>query len=140
VRHVVFIAVNSFAKPAKGWDREETPPGSLSAAAAAAGITMDRYSMETLLLARDEFTKYQQQTLDADGPGMKFHLIHLSFTQFEDEQRKNYLLSIPTSFFLPATSVRELENAGRQLLDENKTFQQLLRDLGATRKDRPLNP
>jgi NTE family protein len=140
VRTVVCISVNAFAKQPKEWDKRERPPGSLTAAAASAGITMDRYSIDTLMLAREEFQILQRE-LSPNGDGnVKFYPIHLSFTQFREPKQKNFFLGMPTSFFLPATAVKELENAGRQLLDESETFQRLLKDLGATRKNAPVTP
>lgn len=137
VRRVVLISVNAYAKQPKDWDRSETPPGSLKSAAASAGITMDRYSMDTLMLAREEFQKFQQEMAEVSDEPVKFYPIHLSFTQFKDNPSRHFFLSLPTSFFLPTAAVEKLEEAGRNLLDQNSIFQQLIEDLGATRKTAP---
>jgi NTE family protein len=112
------------------WYQKETPPGSLRAAATAAGLTLDRYSVETLELAREEFGRWKE-TLGNGNQQVEFYPIFLSFTNFKDDTKRNFFLSVPTSFFLPPTAVDELGEAGRTLLNENDVYQKLLKDLGA---------
>ena len=92
---------------------------------------MDRYSLETLLLAHEEFRRFQSEIKDETGTEVKFYTMHLSFTKFREKRQQNFFLNIPTSFFLPTAAVDELEKAGRDLLRESSTFQNLLDDLGA---------
>ncbi len=140
VKRVVLISVNAYSSPPKDWDQREAPPGSLTTASAAAGHTLDRYSIETLELAREEFERWRQRLKQRDNQSnpVEFYPINLAFTKFKKPEQKNFFLSLPTSFFLPSTAVDELENAGRNLLEDDPVFQQLLKDLGATRKTAPV--
>jgi NTE family protein len=130
VKRVILLSVNAYSSPQKDWDTKETPPGALRAAATAAGLTLDRYSVETLELAREEFGRWKERLGNGDHP-VEFYPIFLSFTNFKDDTKRNFFLSVPTSFFLPPASVDELGKAGRTLLNENEVYQKLLKDLGA---------
>jgi NTE family protein len=131
VRRVVLLSVNAYSSPPKDWDRREAPPGSLRAAAAAAALTLDRYSEETLQLAREEFDRWKHELGNNSSQPVEFYPIFLSFTNFKEPRQRNFFLSVPTSFFLPPAAVDELGRAGRTLLEENEVYQKLLRDLGA---------
>jgi NTE family protein len=99
------------------------------AATAAASLTLDRYSTETLELVRTEFARWQRQM--GEGGELKLYPIMLNFSSFKDPAKRNFFLNLPTSFFLSAPDVDKLREAGRQLLSENEVFKQLLVDLSA---------
>jgi NTE family protein len=134
VKRVVLLSVNAYSSPPKDWDRRETPPGSLISAAAAASHTLDRYSVETLAMAREEFGRWKHEIGNNSAQPVEFYPIFLSFTNYKEDKRRNFYLSLPTSFFLPPTAVDELGRAGRELLNEDEVYQKLLRDLGARPK------
>jgi NTE family protein len=127
----VVISANAYSAPEKDWDKSPSPPGALKSAAAAASLTLDRYSLETLELVRSEFSRWQRQ-LGAVSD-LKLYPIMLNFSNFKDPKQRNFFLNLPTSFFLPAPDVDKLREAGHQLLRENEVFQELLRDLAAER-------
>lgn len=131
VKRLVVISANAYSSPEKDWDKSPAPPGALSSAAAAASLTLDRYSVETLELVRTEFSRWQR-TLGAVSD-VKFYPIMLNFSNFKDVAQRNFFLNLPTSFFLPATDVDRLREAGRGLLQDNPVFQDLLRDLAGER-------
>lgn len=127
VRRLVVISANAYSSPAKDWDKSPAAPGSLVSAAAAASLTLDRYSVETLELVRSEFDRWQREM---GGTGnVKLYPVMLNFSNFKEAAKRNFFLNLPTSFFLPAPDVDKLRDAGHQLLRENTVFQQLLKDL-----------
>jgi NTE family protein len=128
VKKIVVISANAYSSPAKDWDSKPSPPGSIALAAAAAAHTLDRYSIETLQLFRDEFERWQGK-LGVDTE-IKLYPIMLSFTKFKDTQQKNFFLSLPTSFFLQSTQIDKLREAGHTLLYDNDDYKKLLTDLG----------
>jgi len=129
VKRLVVISANAYSAPEKDWDKSPAAPGALTAAAAAASLTLDRYSLETLELVRTEFSRWQRQ-LGTVGD-VKLYPIMLSFSNFKDPKQRNFFLNLPTSFFLPGADVDRLREAGRLLLQDDPVFQELLRDLSA---------
>lgn len=128
VKKLVVISANAYSSPAKDWDKSPAAPGSLLSAAAAASLTLDRYSVETLELVRSEFSRWQREM---GGTGnVKLYPVMLNFSNFKEAAKRNFFLNLPTSFFLPGPDVDKLRDAGHVLLRENSVFQELLKDLG----------
>ncbi len=132
VKRLVVISANAYSAPEKDWDKSPSPPGSLASAAAAASLTLDRYSLETLELMHTEFSRWQRQLGTVSE--VKLYPIMLNFSNFKDAAQRNFFLNLPTSFFLPATDVDKLREAGHQLLQENEVFQELLQDIAQERE------
>jgi len=130
-RKIVLISVNAYASPDRTWDQSESPPNSVSTAAAAASHTLDQRSLETIDYLQEGLERLQM--LVQMPPEVKLYPVFLSFTNFRDQQQQRFYLNLPTSFFLPGTQVDKLREAGRQLLRADPAFQQLLKDLGAKR-------
>jgi len=128
-RKVVVIGVNAYSSPEKDWDTKESPPGSLSTAAAAAGHTLDRNSLNTLDRIREGFEQWRTDL--SKRKDVKLYSIYLSFTNFKDKSDQRFFLNLPTTFFLPSTDVEKLRDAGHRLLRDNESFRELLQDLGA---------
>ena len=125
---IVLIIVNAYASPDRDWDKRESPPGAFSTAAAATSHTLDQRTLETVDYLREALTDMRVRLqLPAD---VKIYPVFLSFTNFRDVKQQRFYLNLPTSFFLPATDVDKLREAGRELLREDANYQQLLRDLG----------
>ena len=126
---IVLIIVNAYASPDRTWDRSESPPGAFSTAAAAASHTLDQRTLETVDYLREALGDLRVRLqLPAD---VKIYPVFLSFTNYRDQKQQRFFLNLPTSFFLPATDVDKLREAGRDLLRQDSIYQQLLRDLGA---------
>jgi NTE family protein len=128
-RKVVIIGVNAYSSPEKDWDTKESPPGSLSTAAAAASHTLDHNSLNTLDRVREGFEQWRTDL--SKQKDVKLYSIYLSFTNFKDKSDQRFFLNLPTTFFLPSADVDKLRDAGHRLLRDNETFRELLQDLGA---------
>lgn len=129
-RKIVLIIVNAYASPDRDWDRHESPPGSITMAAAAASHTLDQRSLDSIDDLKAGLETLRQR-LDLPQE-VKLYPVFLSFTNFRDVKQQQFYLNLPTSLFLPGTSVDKLREAGRELLRQDQTYQELLRDLGAT--------
>ena len=129
-RKMILIIVNAYATPDRTWDRRESPPGSLSTAAAAASHTLDQRTLDTVDYLRDALADLRARLQLSDE--VKIYPVFLSFTNYRDQKQRSFFLNLPTSFFLPATDVDRLREAGRDLLRRDVTYQELLHDLGAT--------
>ena len=130
-RKVILISVNAFSSPDRDWKNKPSPPGSISTAAVAAGITLERNSWNTLDRVREGFERWREDL--AKQKDVTLYPIYLSFTNFKDQRDQRFFLNLPTSFFLPAADVEKLREAGHLLLRESESFNQLVRDLGAHR-------
>jgi NTE family protein len=130
-RKIVLISVNAYASPDRDWDRRETPPGSVTTAAAAASHTLDQRSLETIDYLKEALSELRKRVEIRDD--VKLYPVFLSFTNFREPQQQRFYLNLPTSFFLPGTDVDKLREAGRELLRQDPIYQELLRDLGAAR-------
>jgi NTE family protein len=137
-RKIILIVVNAYASPERNWDRRERPPGSFSTAAAAASHTLDQRTLDTVDYFKEALRDLQiRLQLPRD---LKIYPVVLSFTNFRDVKQQQFYLNLPTSFFLPATDVDKLREAGRDLLRQDLTYQQLLMDLGCAGKSEARNP
>jgi len=126
-RKIVFISINAYASPDRDWDRRETPPGSLTTAAAAAGHTLDQRTLDTVDYLREGLERLRTRVEIRDD--VEIYPIFLSFTNFREQKQQHFYLNLPTSFVLPGTDVDKLREAGRELLHDNPEFQRLLKDL-----------
>ncbi len=129
-RKIVLIIVNAYASPDRNWDRYESPPGSFTMAAAAASHTLDQRSLDSIDNLKEGLAVLRSR-LDLPQE-VKVYPVFLSFTNFRDLKQQRFYLNLPTSLFLPVTSVTKLREAGRELLRDDPNYQELLRDLGAT--------
>lgn len=130
-KKIVLISVNAYASPDREWDLKESPPSSVTTAAAAASHTLDQRSLETVDYLKEGIERLESR--DDMPKDIKLYPVFLSFTNFRDQQQQRFYLNLPTSFVLPGTQVDKLREAGRQLLRSDPAFQRLVQDLGARR-------
>jgi NTE family protein len=124
---VVLISVNAYSSPDKDWDTKDSPPGSISTAAAAADHTLEKNSWYMLDHMHERFDFWRKVT--ADQRDMKLYGVYLNFTNFRDKRDQRFFLNLPTTFVLPGANVEKLRAAGHTLLRENPVFNELLDDL-----------
>lgn len=72
-------------------------------------------------------------SLNADKAPVAFdiYLVHVSFKAIEDQSRREWFQSIPTTLELPREDVDALIGIAPELLHQDPEFQSLLHDLGA---------
>lgn len=103
---------------------------------------MARFSLlEAIPKTCDAYRKCQQtlerhcpdapQVQPDDECGFEPYVIHLNFRDIRDRKKRQTLLSMVTSFFLPSEDVQALIEAGQSLLRKDPEFQRLLNDLSA---------
>ncbi len=129
VRRVAFVVVNAFSSPEKDWDRHEQPPGAIEIAVSGAAIPMDRYSIETQELLRDQLNRWRDHQRTASGrtpAELAYYPIEISFAGIADPEERRFFYNQPTSFVLPDESVDRLRAIGARLLRESKDFQAFL--------------
>lgn len=138
-RHIVQIVVNAQARSRfPDLDRLAEVP-TLRAVAFAVANTTDRYSVETLAYAKAVLADVAA-TLAAKQRGrgckddgyVQANLVEITFDSLSDSERE-YFNALPTNFNLPAAAVDRLRETGARLLRSSPGYQQLLKDLSATR-------
>jgi NTE family protein len=127
-RKLVLVVVNACAQPSRDWDRHEKSPSSFSTAVAATSHTLDQHTLDTMDYMKEALVRLKGEI--QMPPDAKIYPVFLSFTNFRDPSRQQFFLNLPTSFFLHPPEVDALRAAGRELLQQNPTYQELLRDLG----------
>ena len=147
-RNIIIFVVNSLSTPSTGWNKSETPPGSINVLVKSAGVPIDRYSGEMVEQLRDIDARWRalrqiRGTLspaEEKDPAMKrivnvpdadIYVIDVSFKALQDESERDYLNELPTSFALPDEAVDRLRAAARSLIVNSPDLQQALRDQGA---------
>jgi len=129
VRKVVFVCANARVRSEAGWDRKAKVPRSIPTAIAADSVTMERYSGDTLEGLRAGIEKLR--TYPAFKGRVAFYSINLSFDQLREPSEADFLLGLPTTFFLKPRVIDELKAAAHTLLYQNADFKKLMGDLGA---------
>lgn len=147
VRKVVFIVVHASTGPDLRWGRTPALPGLSQVLQAVKDIPIDRYSFETKELLAANFERWaadikQQRKLagDAAGEDLEFVMVDVDFAALADRTEREELMRIPTTWSLDIETVARVRGAARTLLEESRSFQGLLHDLGATRHERPAVP
>lgn len=67
------------------------------------------------------------------GGPIEPYIVEVNFENLPDAMRRNYLLSLPTSFSLSREQVDDLIAVGEELLEKSPEFQRFIRDLGNRR-------
>lgn len=150
IEKLVLIVVNARTEPREDLGRRERPPGLLTVAYKTATISLENYSFESVELMKElleERRKAQreveacQRILEARCPGASRlpafpalvdpYVIEVNFESIPDEDRRRFLLGLPTSFTLAPGAIRALVEAGQELLEGSPEFRRLLRALGS---------
>jgi NTE family protein len=144
---VVVIIVDARTSDASSIDKKAAAPGLLAVLRAAAGTPFDNFSYESIdrmkflasLRLYDSRTSYcykrmlrrlsRDSLFRSDEKSVPLNIVHLTFADVEDTTERQLLLSVPTSFSLPLSTVRRVEDAAAKLLRTNEDFKRLLSEL-----------
>jgi predicted acylesterase/phospholipase RssA len=147
IEKFVVIVVNAHTVEKDAISEDESPPGLFTVASKTATIAMENYSVETIETMKElrkERVKAQknlaacQKKLDqcpGSTPLPKFatdidpYIIEVNFEALKDPARRDYFLSLPTSFSLTQEQVDALIKVGPQLLEESPDYVELMLNL-----------
>jgi NTE family protein len=127
-RRLVLISVNASAKRQSSMDRSDRQPSIKETMGSVTGIQLLRYNLSTLNLLEHSVGEWSKELSTPDKPVTPY-FIQVKFDDVPDEKEQAFLNTIPTSFNLTDEQVDALIKAGRELLRNNPTFQQLLSDI-----------
>jgi hypothetical protein len=149
IEKFVLIVVNGHTLDKDTISEDESPPGLVTVAVKTATVAMEHYSMETVEAVKDlrEARSKAQKNIAAcqkkldQCPGspqlLKLsaeidpYVIEVDFDAISDPDKRNYFLSLPTSFALEKDQVQALIEVGPQLLNESQDFKAFLESLTA---------
>jgi NTE family protein len=126
--HLVVIAVNAETDPDPEIDLSSASPSFTSLMKSVSGSQIRRYNFETLLLVREMVRDWGRELSTDDHP-VSSRLIYVGFDELDNQEERQYLKWLPTSFVLKDRQVDRLRKAGRQLLRDSPQFQELLQEL-----------
>jgi hypothetical protein len=148
VNKLVVIVVNAATNPATELDQTPKVPGIFDTISKVATIPLDNYSFETLELLRATVNDFNEEmrlisgckALVADkGPKcepefkaphqIEFFPIEVAFEYIQSEEDRNWFKNLPTTFELPRETVNRLREVGQQILNEDKEYQKLVKQL-----------
>jgi hypothetical protein len=110
-------------------------------------LGFDRYSYDQVELIRDMIDRWgllrdRSRLAGMEGwptdpslvelPKIEFYPIDVSFERIADPERRRRFMSLPTSFVLSDADVDALREVAGEILRENKVYQKLVQDVGAT--------
>ena len=147
IEKLVIIVVNARTEDQDGLSRDEEPPGLKTVAFKTATISLDNYSFETVEFMRELRRERIQAEkniavcrerldqcpgsprLPAFAAPLDPYVIEVNFEALTDPNRREYFLSLPTSFSLSRRQVDDLIGVSGELLDGSADFRALLQSL-----------
>ena len=134
LQRTLLIVVNARSAPATHWDRSEDGPGALDLLLQSISVPIDRESDESMELMRDLMARWQKPapTSTAGTRAPRFFVANVSLDAVPDAAERGRLLSISTSFSLPADDIDHLRQAAAHVLRSSPEFQAFLRDLAGS--------
>ena len=124
-RYIVIIVVNAETRPENPMDSSGNTPSSLQVVDAVSSAQIGRYNIESLSLLEEGYKRWAADLSTAGNPVTPF-FIKLDFQSIGNSQQRNIFNNMATSFSLPDDEVDKLIEAGRELLRQSTTFQELL--------------
>jgi len=148
VNKLVVIVVNAATNPETELDQTSTVPGTFDTVSKVATIPLDNYSFETLELLRATVNDFNEEMrlisgcralvadkgpkceLEIDAPHqIEFFPIEVAFEYIQSEQERNWFKNLPTTLELPRKTVDRLREVGQQILNEDREYQKLVKQL-----------
>lgn len=139
IRKAVLILVSAETGPDFSQDLSERVPTLSQVVRAIKDVPINRYSFETTELLKSNIDAWAGQLGKTAGRsgGQKgvgsidTYVIEVSFEALRDDAERQFFMSIPTSFNLPAETVDALRSLAARLVTESPDYQRLLHDMGA---------
>jgi NTE family protein len=154
LKRVVIIVVDARTSDMSSIDRNPNAPGVFDVLRATAGTPFDNFSHESIALLKSLagrrlnarfyafcMSRTARQTSREILPprAVAVQIIHVTFADIDDPSERQFLLTVPTSFSLQASTARRVVEAGAQLLRQNAEFKALLSELRYQAKPREVS-
>lgn len=124
----VIISVDATAKSHYLMDSSSRHPSLIESANAMSDVQLQRYNVSTIDVMNKSIKRWAEQVSTPELK-VKPYFIQLKFSDVKDEETREKLNAIPTSFNLSNDQVDLLIQTGQNLLKRNAEFQRLLADI-----------
>lgn len=128
VSRFVIISVDASTQPHTEMGASKNAPSIANTINAMTDIQLHRYNTATVAQMKRSMKQWGHELSNSSKP-VDAYFIRLSFDKIKDQDVRNFINQIPTSFALTDRQVDSVIKAGRDLLVENPEFQRLLRDI-----------
>jgi NTE family protein len=122
---VLIISVDARAKADTDWALQRYAPSISQVLGSVTAVSVSRYSNDTIDIVRYAYNNWAKELSTPERPVM-LHFVEVSFDAVENEQEREYLHGIGTSFDLEDEEVDRLIGAGRDILRASPVFQGFL--------------
>ena len=129
VRKLVFLSVNAETDSDRSVDASPNTPTWSQVARALADIPINRYSFETQLFGDQRLQAWYRSLKQEAGNELEVYRINVSLAGVEEEKKRAFFMSVPTTLQLPRETVDGIRRAASELLDASPDFRRLLDSL-----------
>lgn len=142
IKRLVVIVVNAQAESRQHFSRLPSPVPLMNTILGATSIPLNEYTFESLVTVysvmeefKKTFTKGRCAELESKGEDtagcddFSTYLVVVDLDQIKDQQKRDNLKQLPTSFVLKPEAVDELKQTAGELLLQSKEFQRLINDM-----------
>ncbi|VGO23455.1 patatin-like phospholipase family protein [Pontiella sulfatireligans] len=126
-RRLILISVNASKKKMPSMGGSNKQPSLAQTLGSVSSIQMSRYTKATEELMKERMVQWGEELSTPDRP-VSVHMIHVRFDDVVDEEEREFLNTIPTSFSLTDEQVDALIKAGRELLRNQPEFKKLIQE------------
>ena len=125
VKQILIISVDSHTKLKAPWSLKRLNPSLSQTLGSVSAVQIGRYSRDTMEIVNNAFYKWTDELSDGGHP-VSFHFVEVSFANVQNNDDRNILNEIGTSFSLSNDEVDLLIASARQVLRQSSAFQDFL--------------
>jgi NTE family protein len=125
VKQILIISVDSHTKHKNAWALKRLNPSLRQVLGSVSYVQIGRYSRDTMEIVNNAFYKWTDE-LKKTGHPVTFHFVEVSFAEVQNDDARNRLNDIGTSFSLSDEEVDLLIASARQVLRQSSVFQNFL--------------
>jgi NTE family protein len=131
IKHIVILLVNAATTAVTDIGKSEIIPSAIDVITAVTDIQLHLFNTESNSLLKEELIDFVKKLSRFDSR-LQPYFIELSLDDVRDQNEELNLNKIPTSFYLEKEQVDILIDTAKSLLRQNKDYQKLLINLGAS--------
>lgn len=131
-RKELIIIVDASSKSEYKWSLAGKVPGLRGIFSSTSSVMVSSTNYDTIYLLHKLKRELAEQLRHRypNKPELKSYIVHLRFSDLEDEEERRYFNNIPTSLNLPGKAVDDVIEVAGRLLYQNKEFQAFVQDVG----------
>jgi NTE family protein len=141
-KRMVFIIVNAQAESKTHFSRLASPVPLLDTILGATSIPLNEYTFESLVATKSAMNEFKREFVEGrcaervskgeDTSGcddFETNLIVIDLDNIKDNEKRERLKQLPTSFVLEPNEVDDLRDAAKEIVRDSKSFQNFIKDV-----------